>query len=68
MAICGALSFCEKVSISVCAYSVLNVDHARELAFVVRIVRVEPLGDEVGVRLVLREDDRLAEPVAARDL
>lgn len=33
-----------------------------------RIVRIEALGDEIGMRLVLRENDRLAEAVAARDL
>ena len=32
-----------------------------------RVVRIEPLDDEVGVRLVLGEDDRLADPVAACD-
>ena len=46
----------------------LERDDARELALVVRIVGVEALGDELGVLLVLGEEDRLAEPVAARDL
>ena len=65
---CGALSLFEKSSIRLCAYSVLKVIDARELALVVRVVGVEALGDELGVGLVLGEDDRLAEPVAARDL
>ena len=45
----------------------LEGDDARELALVVRVVGVEPLGDELGVVLVLGEQDRLAEPVAAGD-
>jgi hypothetical protein len=43
----------------------LERDDARELAFEVRVVRVEAVGDEVRVLLVLREDNRLAESVAA---
>ena len=33
-----------------------------------RIVRVEALNNEVSVRLILCENDRFADPVAARDL
>ena len=43
----------------------LECDHARELALVVRVVGVEALRDELGVVLVLGEQDGLAEPVAA---
>jgi hypothetical protein len=41
---------------------------AGEVALVVRVVGVEALGDEVGVVVVLGEDDGLAQPVAARHL
>ena len=44
-------------------------DDPGEVAVVeVRVVGDEPFVDEVGVALVLGEDDRLAEPVAAGDL
>ena len=66
MAMRCALSLAEKDE----ALRVLGLvgDRVRELATVVRVVGVEPLGDEVRVRPVLGEDDRLAEPVTARDL
>src|SRR5687768_4634766 len=37
----------------------LEGDDARKLTFVVRVVDVEPLGDKVGMSLVLGENDRL---------
>ena len=40
-------------------------DDARELSLEVRVVGVETLGDELGVALVLGEEDGLAEPIAA---
>src|ERR1700733_1826132 len=40
-------------------------DDAGELSLEMRIVRVEAIGDEVGMVLVLGEQNRLAEPVAA---
>ncbi len=43
----------------------LEVDDPREIALELRIVRVEPLGDEERVIVVLGEDDRLAETVAS---
>jgi hypothetical protein len=46
----------------------LEGDDPGELAPQVRVVGVEALGDELGVALVLGEDDRLAQPVAAGDL
>ena len=65
---CGALSGSEKSSISDCAYGDLVGDDAGELACVLGVVEVEALLDELGVGLVLGEDDGLAEPVAAGDL
>ena len=41
-------------------------DHCRERAVVLRIGVIEARGDEIGVLLVLGEDDGLAEAVAAR--
>jgi hypothetical protein len=46
----------------------LEGDDPRERTLQVRVVGVETLGDELGVLLVLGEDDRLAQPVAACDL
>ena len=46
----------------------LEGDDTREMSRKMRIGDVEPLFDELGVRLVLGEDDGLAEAVAARDL
>ncbi len=46
----------------------LERDDPSELALVVRIVSVESLGNEIGVLLVLREDDRLPQTVTARHL
>ena len=43
-------------------------DDAGEVAGVLGVVDVEALRDELGVLLVLGEDDGLAEPVAAGDL
>ncbi len=43
-------------------------DDPGELTAVLGVVDVEALGDELGVRLVLGEDDRLAQPVPAVDL
>ena len=43
------------------------MDGACEGALELRVVRIEALDDEVRVRLVLCEDDRLADPVAACD-
>ena len=42
--------------------------HPGEMALVVRVVDVEALGNEVGVVVVLGEDDGLAQPVAAGHL
>ena len=44
----------------------LEVNHAGEVAVVVGVVRVEALGDKLGVVVVFGEDDRLAQPVATR--
>ena len=41
-------------------------DHPREMAGEVRIGRIEARLDELRMRLVLGEDDRLPQPVAAR--
>ena len=62
IAICGALSGCEKSSISDLRVLGLEVDHPREGALQVRVVGIEPLDDEFRVVVVLGEDDRLAEP------
>ena len=43
-------------------------DDPSEVAFVVRVIRVEPFDDELGVPLILGEDDCLAEPVPTCDL
>ncbi len=42
-----------------------EVDQSGELASVFGVVLIEPLGDEDGVRVVLREDDRFPETIAA---
>ncbi len=42
-------------------------DDLSETAFVLRIIDVEALGDEVGVTLVLGENDRLAKPAPTGD-
>ena len=46
----------------------LEIDHASERSLEMWIVLVKPLDDEGRVIVVLGEDDRLAEPVAVRDL
>ena len=46
----------------------LERDDARELPLEVRIIRVEPVRYEIGVRLVLGKEDGLAEPIASGDL
>ena len=46
----------------------LEGDDAREVALEVRVVRVEALGDEVCVMLILDEEDGLSQPVATRHL
>ena len=43
----------------------LEVDDPRELAFVVRVIDIEPLGDELRVVVILGEDDGLAQAVPA---
>ena len=43
----------------------LEVDDPRELAFVVRVVDVEPLRDELRMVVILGEDDGLAQAVPA---
>ena len=65
---CGALFGSEKSSISDLRVSDLEIDHAGEMAGKVRVVGVEALRDELGMGVVLGEDDRLAEPVAVLDL
>src|SRR5690606_31183561 len=69
-AICGALSFLEKTSMRLCTYSVWKVRNSdpREVPAEIREILVEALGDEVGMGLVLGEQDGLAQPVAALHL
>ncbi len=64
---CGALLGIEKLSIRLCAYS-REVDQPGEVTCILRIVRVEPLRDINGVRVVLGEDNRLPETIAAGHL
>ncbi|MCY1374912.1 hypothetical protein D9M69_622860 [compost metagenome] len=46
----------------------LERDHASEQADVVRVVHVESLGNEFGVRIVLGKHNGLAQPVSTRHL
>ena len=43
----------------------LESDDPRELSFVMRVILIEALGDELRMVVILGEDDRLSEPVAA---
>ena len=65
---CGALSLIEKCVDQALGIFGLEGDDAGKLALVVRIVRVEAFSDELGMVVVLGEDDGLAQPVAACDL
>jgi hypothetical protein len=42
----------------------LECDDAGELALEMRVIGIEPLGDEISMLLILREDDGLAQSVA----
>ena len=68
IAMCGALSLLGEVVDQALRILGLEGDDTGELTLVVRIVDVEPLGDELGVLLVLGEDDGLAQPVATGHL
>ena len=68
IAMCGAPVFCEKASMSDCAYSVLKVMVRANSPRYSGVVDVESFLDEFGVPLVLGKDDGLAQPVAARHL
>jgi hypothetical protein len=69
IAMCGAFSGTLKLSIKLPGVLHAVGDHPGEPTVVeLRVVGDEPLVDEVGVALVLGEDDRLAQPVAARHL
>ena len=43
----------------------LEVDDPRKLSFVVRVIDIEALRDELRMVMILGEDDRLAQPIAA---
>ena len=60
MAMCGGLSGLGEVVDQRLGVGHAVVDQPGELALQVRVVRVEPLGDERGVAAVLGEDDGLA--------
>ena len=68
MAMCGVFVRLREVVDEGLGVLRLERDDPRELALVVRVVGVEALRDELGVVVVLGEDDGLAEPVAARHL
>ena len=68
IAMCGAFSGWREVVDQALGVRRVVGDHASELAAVLGVCDVEALLDELGVGLVLGEDDRLAESVAAGDL
>ena len=65
---CGVLSLVGEIVDQALRVFGLESDDACELALEMRVVDVEPLGDELGVVVVLGEDDGLAQPVAASHL
>ena len=46
----------------------LEIDNPGKLAFVMRVIEIEPLGDELRVVVILGKDDGFAQAIAAGDL
>ena len=59
MAMCGALSFCEKCVEETLRIRRIVVNDAREVSLVLRVVVIESLLDELRVRVVTGEENRL---------